>query len=418
MPRSDENMIELQATTPLKTTAVLEAKPLAGTTSRLSALSEDARLERLGKKPRLNRSFGFMSILGFSCSALLSWEGVLVNSVTSLLNGGPAGVMWGFLINFVGTISVYAALGELTSIAPTAAGQCISHPTQIYVLIISLELVLTIARMPPDHWVAMLAPHSCSTFLAYITAWLTTMAWQAIGVSICYLVATILQGIVVLGNPQYIPTAWQTVLIMWAVSIFAVGANSTTSRALAKFEGLVLIIHLVGCFGILIPMVYLSPHNNPSVVFTTFLNEGGWPTQALSFLVGFPSGAASLIGADCAIHLSEEIQSAATVVPRAIMYTILINGALALSVLVGMLFCLTDIESALEASHTMFYPFLQIFYSAVKNRAGACAMASLILVLAIVSAVGVYASASRMLWSFSRDRGLPFSSYLIKVCGL
>lgn len=136
MPPSDENMIELQATTPLKNTAVLKANPIAGTISRLSALSEDARLERLGKKPRLNRSFGFMSILGFSCSALLSWEGVLVNSVTSLLNGGPAGVMWGFLINFVGTISVYAVLGELTSMAPTAAGQCISHPAQIYVLII------------------------------------------------------------------------------------------------------------------------------------------------------------------------------------------------------------------------------------------------------------------------------------------
>lgn len=138
---------------------------------------------------------------------------------------------------------------------------------------------------------------------------MTTTAWQAIAVSLCYLIATLLQGIVVLSQAEeaYIPKAWQTVLIIWAVSLFAVLVNSTTGRALAKFEGLVLIIHLVGFFAVLIPMVYLAPHNDAASVFTTFLNEGGWSSQALSFLVGFPSGAASLIGADCAVHLSEEV---------------------------------------------------------------------------------------------------------------
>lgn len=85
---------------------------------------DDEQLQRLGKRPLLNRGFGFMSILGFSCSALLSWEGILVTSISGLLNGGPAGVIWGFLINWAGTISVYTALGELASMAPTAGGQC------------------------------------------------------------------------------------------------------------------------------------------------------------------------------------------------------------------------------------------------------------------------------------------------------
>ena len=154
----------------------------------------------------------------------------------------------------------------------------------------------------------MLAPESSRAFLAYITAWMTTTAWQAIAVSGCYLIATILQGIVVLGQPDYTPQAWHTLLIMWAISLFSVLVNSTTGRALARFEGVVLIVHLVGFFCVLIPMVYLGRHNDPATVFTTFLNEGGWPTQGLSFLVGFPSGATSLIGADCAVHLSEEVR--------------------------------------------------------------------------------------------------------------
>ena len=40
--------------------------------------SRDERdLMRLGKKPMLKRNFGFMQILGFSCTVLVTWEGIL-----------------------------------------------------------------------------------------------------------------------------------------------------------------------------------------------------------------------------------------------------------------------------------------------------------------------------------------------------
>ena len=48
---------------------------------------DDAVLRRLGKRPVLTRSFGFMSILGFSCSALCSWESILLTSVPGLIIG-------------------------------------------------------------------------------------------------------------------------------------------------------------------------------------------------------------------------------------------------------------------------------------------------------------------------------------------
>lgn len=40
--------------------------------------TQDERdLMRLGKKPVLKRNFGFMQILGFSCTVLSTWEGIL-----------------------------------------------------------------------------------------------------------------------------------------------------------------------------------------------------------------------------------------------------------------------------------------------------------------------------------------------------
>jgi amino acid transporter len=74
--------------------------------------------------PAMTTIFGNWANGHCSLKALVSWEGILVNSVTALLNGGPSGVIWGFVINWIGCISVNAVLGELASIVPTASGQC------------------------------------------------------------------------------------------------------------------------------------------------------------------------------------------------------------------------------------------------------------------------------------------------------
>jgi len=151
------------------------------------------------------------------------------------------------------------------------------------------------------------------------------------------------------------------------------------------------------------------------MVFTNFINTGNWSSQGLSFLVGFPSVALSLIGGDCAVRMSEEIQSSAVIVPRVLMYTIWINGSLAFAMIIALMFCISDVNAALESTTTMFYPFLEVFNSAVQSVVGASFMAAIVLLLGTLSTVGIYASASRMLWSFARDRGLPLDRQLVKV---
>ncbi|KAH8885390.1 putative amino acid permease [Thozetella sp. PMI_491] len=267
----------------------------------------------------------------------------------------------------------------------------------------------------PAHWVALLAPKSWSHFLSYLTAWLPTLAWQGAAVDTAYSFATLLQCMIVLVHPSDKPLAYQTVSLSWGATSFAVAINSVTTRFLARFEGPVLVLHLAGFFCILIPMVYLAPHNDAEEVFTTFLNLGGWSTQALSFFVGAPSITLGLLGADVAVHMSEEIRDAAVVVPRTMIYSVLINSTLAFSLIIGVIFCLSDIEAALAARTTMFYPFLEVFRNSVKSIPVVVAMVSVILVNIICSSAGIYASASRILWSFARDKGLPFNRQLAKL---
>lgn len=132
--------------------------------------------------------------------------------------------------------------------------------------------------------------------------WMTFAGWQAVTASAAYLIGSLLQSVIVMIRPDYLPKAYQTMLFFWAILAFAVIINTVASKTLANFEGVILILHIFGFLAILIPLVYLSPHGDASI-FTTFVNEGGWATQGLSFMVGLPASVFSLIGADSAVHV-------------------------------------------------------------------------------------------------------------------
>lgn len=127
-------------------------------------------------------------------------------------------------------------------------------------------------------------------------AWMTVAGWQALTASSAYLVSTSIQGLIVLTHPTFTPKPWQTLLLFWSVTLFAVLINTVTSRALVRFEGMILVVHLFGFFAVLVPLIYLSDHRDASFVFTTFLNEGEWLTQTLYFFVGLPAAVYSLMG--------------------------------------------------------------------------------------------------------------------------
>ena len=72
--------------------------------------------------------------------------------------------------------------------------------------------------------------------------------------------------------------------------------NTLLVRFLPKIEGLVLIIHVGGFFGVMIPLVVTAPHGSAKDVFAQFVNGGDWPTQGLAFFVGIVSGVYAFLG--------------------------------------------------------------------------------------------------------------------------
>lgn len=216
----------------------------------------------------------------------------------------------------------------------------------------------------------------------------------------------------VLNYPTYDFQRWHGTLLLCAVILFAFFFNTYLAAQLPKVEGAVLILHVVGFFGILITLTYLAPHGNSKDVFATYVTIGGYG-PGTSFFVGLITTVFAFIGADGAVHMCEEIKNASTVVPHSLLASIGINGTLGFAMLIAILFCIGNINNALNTSTG--FPFIEIFTQATGSNGGATAMVSVVLSLMIFAGVASLAAASRVIWAFARDNGVPGSSYLSYV---
>ena len=111
--------------------------------------------------------------------------------------------------------------------------------------------------------------------------------------------------------------------------------------------------------------------------------------------------------------MAEECANAESAIPKAMMFTVAINGSLGFGMLLSMLFCSNDIPGAL-ASRSGF-PFMEIFLQGTRSMSGTLAMTSVLIFAAGCSIFGMLAATSRQFWSFSRDKGVPFWRLWSKV---
>jgi choline transport protein len=259
----------------------------------------------------------------------------------------------------------------------------------------------------------MLAPPRYKKFASYIIAWLTSLAWIATVATESMFAGTIIQGMLILNYPDYAPKQYHGTLLAWLVIFVSVFINVIIPGVMPKIETFILVFHISGFIAIVAVLWVYSPHGTPASVFASSLNEGGWSTQGLSYCVGFLGNVVTFVGADASVHMAEEISNSALNLPRAICGSMIMNGLLGLVMMLTTLFCLGDVDKVL-ATNTG-YPFIQIFHDSVNNIAGVTGMIVITLIPTWACASGIMTTASRITWSFARDRGTPFSSFVSKV---
>ncbi|KAK3722150.1 hypothetical protein LTR37_002583 [Vermiconidia calcicola] len=345
-------------------------------------------MSMLGKKQVLRRQFKFSTMLGFASTVMVAWEFVLLVIPFTLKDGGTPGVFWGLLICPFVMTPVYASLAEVASMSPTAGGQY--------------------------HWVSELAPPRFQKGLSYSVGWLIAMGWQTFLCGVSYCTAGLILGLAVLNSDgAYQIQSWHTTLLTIGIVTFCTLFNIFLTVRLPLTEAIVLILHIVGVFVVIIPLWVTAPRGNTHDTIFRWEDNAGWGNVRLASTIGIVPMIGMLIGYDCSVHMSEEVQDASRTVPNVIMCAVAGNAVLLILVGITLIFCLGDLESALYSP--TYQPVIQIFYNATKSRAGTTVMISVIIVIFLSACVGQVATASRQMWSFARDRGLPFSGWLEQI---
>ncbi|KAF2236782.1 amino acid transporter [Viridothelium virens] len=351
-------------------------------------LDIDARtLALLGKRQRLSRNFGLVSIVAFSTTLQAAWASVAVTFQVGMVSGGPVNLFYGLIFCWIGAMAIAASLAELTSMAPTAGAQY--------------------------HWVSLLAPVRFATIFSWVAGWITVFARMSLYASASFIVAQLIQGIAVLNHDSYEPAAWQGTLIYWTILLITTTVNILGIRKFPHIETIAFVFFVAAFFVVLVPLVYLTPQSTATFVFTDFENSSGWSNDGLVWFIGLMNAAYTFVGIDGTSHMSEEVMGANVVVPRSMVWSQFINGGLGIAMTIVILFGIGDIAATLSTKTK--YPIIQMLLGATQSKGATTVMTSFIAIIIFFAALGILASASRLTWAFARDNGLPFPKFFAHV---
>ena len=115
--------------------------------------------------------------------------------------------------------------------------------------------------------------------------------------------------------------------------------------------------------------------------------------------------------------LAEEIKDASRVLPRAMMGTALLNGSMGYIMLISYLICMGNVEEVRKTPTG--FPFIQVFFNSTQSHVGASLMTVILIIMTMCGTVSNVATASREMFAFARDNGMPFSkfpAYVSKPC--
>ncbi|KAK3617202.1 hypothetical protein LTR22_026809 [Elasticomyces elasticus] len=367
-------------------------------------------MARLGRTQEVKRRFQYFSMVGYMILLAATWESGLISLVFSLGNGGTGGAIWMTFGSSFGMFVTCLSMAEMASISPTAGGQ---------VELTSLgfrDSRLTLFFASTIGFQIRFAPPSVQKPLSYAVGWLCTLGWQTAMPAISYTTALQIVALINTCNPEYQMHGWHAALLTIAVEVFAILFNIFAINKFQLIEGIVVIIHVFGFLAIIVIFWVMGPRTPANVTFLTFHDSYGWGSSGLATLVSVVGPVASLIGADAAVHLAEELKDAAKILPRAMVTSALINYATAMIMIITLV---SGIGSTNNLDDLLSDPTGQPWVALVRRVTGSKAATVTLIVLVafqfFFTAVNEVTTSSRQFWAFARDKGVPFHPWLSKV---
>jgi amino acid transporter len=111
------------------------------------------------------------------------------------------------------------------------------------------------------------------------------------------------------------------------------------------------------------------------------------------------------------LHISDEVKKARLQLPRSMITSVVLNAFMQFIFMITVLFTIGDVN--VVSSDPL--PIIQVYYQATASRPATNLFVSMLGIIFTFSFFNIFASVSRLLWAFSRDNGLPFSTTFAQV---
>lgn len=111
--------------------------------------------------------------------------------------------------------------------------------------------------------------------------------------------------------------------------------------------------------------------------------------------------------------MAEESHHANVNVPKAMVSSVVLNGALSFIIVFIFLYFAGPLQAVVASGAQ--YPFLNIIHNATQSKTATAALVGFIIFMNFAATVAAISASGRMVWSFARDRGVPLWRQIQKV---
>ncbi len=345
---------------------------------------EDVKtLHGMGYAQELSRSMSRFSNFAISFSIICILSGGINSFAQSIGSIGGAGAGIGWIVGCMVSGVFALAMAQIASAFPTAGG--------LY------------------HWASILG----NRFTGWLTAWMnllgliTVLGAINIGTSF-FLASTFGPAFGYTGTPA------QIVVVVLAITAVQALLNHMGIRVTAMLTDMSGFL-ILGTAALLIVLCFaFAPSLDVSRLWT-FTNYSGaaggnvFPkadSLTYLFLLSLLLPVYTITGYDASAHTSEETLKAAHSVPRAIISSVVWSSLIGWLMLSAIMLAIPDMKTgAAQGWNVFFYTMDRIMPAGIKLF-----LYVLILIAQFLCGLATVTSASRMLFAFSRDGGMPVGS--------
>lgn len=334
--------------------------------------SDADRLAALGYESHFERRMGLWENFSLGFTYLSPVVGVYSTFVLAFVAGGPP-MIWSIVIAGVGQLLVALVFAEVVAQFPVAGG--------IY------------------PWARRLIGKRYAWMIGWMYGWALLVTIAAVSTGAAPF-AGYLFG--------FTATRGVTVIVAGVLVVFACLVNLSGTRTLGRVAFAGFFAELVGALFVGIWLLLFERHHDFGTLFDT-LGTAGNGSYLGAFLAASLLGLYLFYGFEACGDVAEEVPHPGRVIPRAMRRTIYIGGFAALLVTAALILAQTDFNAILSGKNAD--PITATFES-VFGTGGAKAIMVIVLISFVSCVLSLQAAASRLLYSYARDR-MIFASDLL-----